>query len=194
MKKSFAFAALSAAAALLLALPITHAGSVTLTGDTTSGPTFNRPTETGALSILGSNVHYNVFQFSITQDGPYNFTLVADDPGTFDTFLHLYRNGFNPAAPDNSFFLAGNDDATSDPSAGSGLSGINLLAANTYFLVLDGFTNTDFGSYTATISGPGNITAAAVPEPSALTLVSAAGAALVLTFVLRRRAMVRASC
>lgn len=187
-------ASATATFALLLLLPVSaRAGSITLNGDTTNGPVFDRPTETGAASFLGGNVHYNVYQFSITQDGAYNFTLVAGDPGTYDTFLHLYRNGFDPAAADNSsnaFFLAGNDDATSDPAVGSALNGLSLLAAETYYLVVDGFSNTDFGGYTATINGPGNISASVVPEPSAADLLAVSGGAGLLAWALRRRRMI----
>ena len=107
------------------------AASLTLTGDTTGAPVFNRPTTTGAPSIAGGNVPFNAFQFSVTQSGAYSFTLVADDSSNYDTFLHLYINGFNPAAPSD-FFLAGNDDATNDPAAGSALNTHSLLQSGTY--------------------------------------------------------------
>jgi hypothetical protein len=193
-------ASATAAFALLSLLPVTtQAGNTSLKGNTTNGPLFDRPTETGAMSFLGSSTHYNVYQFSITQNGAYNLTLVADDPSSYDTFLHLYRNGFDPAAPyhssisSNAFFLGGNDDATADPAVGSALNGINLLTSDTYFLVVDGFSNTDFGAYTATINGPGNISASAVPEPSAADCFAVAGSVGLLGWVLWRR-RVSSSC
>ncbi len=177
----------AALAALLLSPVAADAGTLNLTGDTTTGPTFNRPTETGALSLY-ENVRYQAFQFSVTQDGPYTFTLAATDPSGFDTFLHLYRGGFDPAAPDNAFFLAANDDlSTANPDLGSGLNAIPLLTSGTYFLVLDGFSNLDFGAFTATVTGPGNITASAVPEPAAAHLILAAGVVGLAACVARRR-------
>lgn len=158
------------AALALLPLPA-RAGSVTLTGNTAGGPTFNRPTETGALSLFEA-VPYNAYVFTVSLSGAYDFSLSAVNPANYDTFLHLYVGRFNPATPDQNFLRA-NDDANGN-TTNSGLAGVNLLTGTNYFFVLDGFSNQDAGAYNAGISGPGNITAAAVPEPSTFALLGVA--------------------
>lgn len=188
MKFPLALATLLATACLSAATAL--AGSLTLTGDTSTPgtPTFNRPTESGALS-LQSAVPYNAYVFRVTASGAYNFTLVASNPDSYDTFLHLYAGGFNPAAPD-AFFLAANDDGPGGAAAGSALSGVSLSAAQTYYLVADGFLDTDAGAYTATIIGPGNIAASPVPEGSSslvLLGIALSGVTFVRRAVARRR-------
>ncbi len=167
---------LSTVAACTLAFssipPISGVAAVlTLRGDDTSSPVFNRPTETGALSF--QNPHFDAYVFTVDFSGAYGFSLVATDPANFDTYIHLYQTGFNPADPEANFLRA-NDDAPGGVNAGSALSNINLAAGARYYLVADGFSVLDYGAYTATISGPGNITAAAVPEPSAMLLTALA--------------------
>ena len=153
----------------VLALPrFASAGSLSLSGDTTGAPTFNRPTDTGAPSAF--TVPYQAYLFTVSQDGPYNFTLTATDPSLYDTFLHLYVGSFNPSAPSQGFFRA-NDDRGPDATLGSALTGVSLSAASTYYLVADGYLASDYGAFTAGINGPGSISASAVPEPSALLLL-----------------------
>ena len=168
-------------AAVALPLSAASAASLTLSGDTTGAPTFNRPTETGALSF--QTVPYQAYTFTVSQNGLYDFSLSAADPSTFDTFLHLYAGGFDPAAADLNFFRA-NDDFN---SSNSGLTGVSLSAANTYFLVADGFSGLDYGAYAASITGPGAISASAVPEPSTLALGVTLGGVLLAGWVGRRR-------
>ena len=168
----------------VLALPRSaSAGSLSLSGDTTGAPTFNRPTDTGTPSAF--TVPYQAYLFTVSQDGPYDFTLTAADPGLFDTFLHLYVGSFNPSAPDQGFFRANDDRLVDQPAFGSALAGVSLSSASTYYLVADGYLASDYGAFTAGINGPGSISASAVPEPSALLLL--VGGALVGTLGLAAR-------
>ncbi|MDQ3255491.1 MAG: hypothetical protein M3R15_16600, partial [Acidobacteriota bacterium] len=70
--KNFLFAVVVAA---LFAAP-TIADTVTFSGNTTGGPTYNR-TETGnapgTLSIIGTAVRYSVFQVNVSATGNYSF-------------------------------------------------------------------------------------------------------------------------
>ena len=150
------------------ALADTHAFS----GNTTGLPTFNRTTEPGdALSSFGTEVSYYSLPFTVGLSGNYNLTLNATDPVSYDTFLHLYSGSFNPASPLDNFFAA-NDDAPGGNLFGSALSGVSLVAGNSYYFVADGFGNSDNGAFNATISGPGIVS---VPEPSALDIAGVAG-------------------
>lgn len=169
---AFSFATLSLASAL--------ADTVNLSGDTTGAPTFNRPTETGARSMVGGAVPFNTYQFNVSTSGQFTFTLTAIDPSSYDTFLHLFVNSFDPADTSDpaANFLAGNDDRVlNQPDLGSGLS-IQLNSGTSYFFVVDGFGNTDFGPYNASITGPGTIDV--VPEPSTVALLGLAAVGLVV--------------
>ena len=159
---------LIAAAVSLPAVPA-MADTYDIFNDTTGASVFNRPTQAGdALSDFGSAVPYYAQIFSVNLSGNYDFSAHANTPSSFDTFIHVYSGSFNPSAPLNNF-LAANDDASASPDLGSALNGLTLLAGNSYTFVIDGFGDSDFGQFKATISGPGTISP--VPEPAALTLV-----------------------
>ena len=159
-------------AALALTNAAALADTFSLTGDTTSGLTFNRTIGDGSiLSDVGTDVHYYGLSFIVGTSGSYDFSAVANNPANYDTFIHVYDANFNPVAPLIGF-IAANDDAGANPNLGSALSGISLTAGVTYNFVVNGFGNTDFGSFNASISGPGTINIAPVPEPSIYALVT----------------------
>ncbi len=153
---------LRAALALATFVSPAFADVVDLNGDTTGQPVFNRPTETGIPSSVGAAVPFQVIRLTISLSGMYSFAAIAADAALFDTFIHLYVDGFSPVNPQANF-VAANDDAHVS-TTNSALSGIALDSAHTYFLVIDGFSNSDFGAYSATLSGPGAISAT-IPEP-----------------------------
>lgn len=185
MKKSSLLLAVGSALALLALPPTGRAAIVTLNGDDTNSPVFNRPTQTGALSF--QNPHYDAYFFTVDLSGAYNLTMVAGDPTAFDTYIHLYQGSFNPADSETNFLRA-NDDGTADPNTGSVLSAVALTAGTPYYLVADGFSVLDYGAYTATIQGPGNITATLVPEPSSIACTALLTAACGGWLLRRRRA------
>ncbi|MCB2027039.1 MAG: PEP-CTERM sorting domain-containing protein, partial [Ottowia sp.] len=79
----------------------------------------------------------------------------------------LYSPSFDPGAA-LSNGVAGNDDF---PNVGvSGFDNVALTAGVSYVLVTTGFGNSDFGDYTNTISGIGNVVA--VPEPGTYALMA----------------------
>jgi hypothetical protein len=167
----------------VLAVAPAMAGPLVYMNTTTGAGVFNRPTEAGdALSDIGGAVPFFAQSFTVSQSGGYNFSVTAGDPNSFDTFVHLYSGSFNPASP-LSNLVSANDDANGNPMLGSALFAQPLVAGNIYVFVVDGFGNSDFGDFTATISGIGDVTA--VPEPGAFPLVASGCAAL--CFVLRRR-------
>jgi hypothetical protein len=159
--------------ALSAAVTPAFAGTTIFTGNTTGGPIFNRPLANGnnaptALSGVGTTVRYTVTPFTVSVSGNYSFNAVAANPATYDNYLGIHRNSFNPASPLVNA-VAYNDDFTGGIGS-SGFAALALLAGVSYFAINTGFDTPDFGAYTLTISGPGNIVgggvAPGVPEPA----------------------------
>lgn len=144
------------------------AGTISIMGDTTGGPTWNRPLggfpPTPPASGVGTAVPFMVTQFTVTADGVYDFLSTAD----YDNYLHLYVGQFDADDQFNGL-LAGNDDF----GGNIGLSGFSfaLTAGLDYFAVNSGFSNEDFGAFTMRITGPGDI--AVVPEAATWAMMIA---------------------
>jgi PEP-CTERM motif len=165
------------AAAVLAGLCLSaaaSAGTVTLSGDTTAAPTWNR-TLTGTpptqLSGVGTAVRYVVNPFQVSANGGYSLL----NESAYDNYLTLYTTAFNPLAQFANV-MAADDDAGAGTNA---LINFNLTSGVTYFAVASGFENTDFGAYRLTIQGPGDIlvpgpTGGNVPEPTSLALAGVA--------------------
>ena len=141
-----------------------HADLVTWTGNTSGGPTFDRPfADFSDFSPNGFGVSYRTHAFTVDTDGDYSIVATGL---AFDTFLFLYENLFNPMSPlDNG--VAGNDDAVSLNTSGFESS---LITGTTYVLVMTGFDSSQAGPYSITVAGPGVISA--VPEPTAGLLLA----------------------
>ncbi|MEH2166301.1 MAG: hypothetical protein V7K41_06440 [Nostoc sp.] len=168
-------AAAMPAAGVAIALSVSailpsQASTISYSGDTTNAPTFNRPQTEGfesgtnpptSLFSNGTAVPYYSQPFFVDTTGSYN--IVGSQ--AFLGIQFLYQNSFNPANPLVNL-LSGNDPFPDEGK--SGFSGLSLTANNQYFLVTTGFDNSNnsFGTFTNTITGPGNITL--VPEPSSI--------------------------
>lgn len=150
-----------------------QASIYTYTGDTTGGPTFNRPFENlSDLSGVGTEVNYSAFTFTVDTSGEYSFLQTADQ---FDGMIFIYEGSFNPADPlTNS--LGGNDDLLTTST--SGLAGL-LDAGVAYVLVTTSYYNGDAGAFSVTIGGPGLVSA--VPEPSTYLMLALGLAAIAYT-------------
>lgn len=135
--------------------PSAFAAIYTFDGDTTGAPTYNRTVGVSGLSTTGTAVAYNAFTFQVNTTGTYAFLSVT--PG-YDGYTFLYSS-FNPASP-TAGLLEANDDFGS-----TGLSSFyyQLSAGQSYTYINTGFGNSDFGTFSAAIGGPGTVTA--VPEP-----------------------------
>jgi len=161
--------------ALALALctaPHAQAAIVTYTGDTTAGPTFDRPFEDlSGISLTGTGVHYSAYSFTVGLSGDYTFALT----GLFDTFAILYDTSFIPASALTNALVA-NDDALTNSFNVSGFAE-TLTAGTTYVFVTTGFDPNEFGAFSVTIGGPGSVVSA-VPEPQTYAML-ALGLALV---------------
>src|SRR5690606_17462348 len=136
-------------------------GNCDLDGDTTDGELWDRPLETGGgMSTVGEGVRYKVYgPFTVDTEGVY--TITSTQTG-WDGFLFVYQNNFDPTDPLTNY-VAGDDDGPE----GIGTSQVtpNLSTGVEYFIVTTGFDPEDYGPYTTTVSGPGNVTCDGGEEP-----------------------------
>lgn len=166
--------------ALVLAALVATAGSAmadveVYNGDTTFGSTFNRALQgnppTG-LSGVGTAVRYEVVPMYVDIGASVLFDITAAGAG-YDTFMHLYGpGGFNPGSALSNVII-GDDDS----GAGSNsFFTTNLSGGTQYYVVVSGFDNGDFGTYTLQMSSSSaDITIGIIPAPSALALLGVAG-------------------
>lgn len=107
---------------------------------------------------------FDVFHFKVDTAGRYDFNSSSTP---WQNVISLYENAFDPNDSFSNFLSS----STQSPVLGVSTSTffVPFLAAGTdYFLVTSGYRSNDFGSFTNTISGVGNIspsTTTAVPEP-----------------------------
>ena len=156
---------LAALAAFVFVVSAAEANIITLTGNTAGGPTYNRPIEDlSALSGVGLSVPYNAYMITANASGSYTFLTT----GQFDTFAFLYGLSFNPATP-LANALIGDDDLISPPPFTTSGFAFALTANTNYYYVTTGFANSDSGTFSSTIGGPGTISATPVVVGPAAT-------------------------
>lgn len=121
---------------------------------TLADPTFNRPVTCGALSGVGTAVHFDAIPFTVSTGGTVTISLEAADGGSItpsgsagqgpDTFFVLYGpGGFNSASPLTNC-VAISDDIASAANRRSRIS--QSLAAGSYTIVMTSFDNTPTAS------------------------------------------------
>lgn len=120
---------------------------------TDNAPNFERPIAgTPPSSITGGNFPYHIQPFAVSQSGLYSIEVSA---ATFNPFLVIYQNGFNPSDPRNNALIA-NDE----PGGGLGvLPSVNqsLAAGIQYFAVTTSSFEGESGDFGVEISGLGAI-------------------------------------
>ncbi len=119
----------------LAAVPLSAANFSYTAVLTATSPTFNRPNDNGLNapnSLSGTISPYSVFAFQVSSND--SFSLRSDaDSNSWNNFLVLYANTFNPASPlSNS--LRVNDNWSNGNSSHSRID-VNLITGVTYFLV-----------------------------------------------------------
>jgi hypothetical protein len=149
-----------------------QADLVTFTGNTSTGPTYNRIAvdsagdPTGVSSTSGTAVNYVAYTFSVT-GGTYGFSTA----GAFDTFTTLYSGAFDPAHPLTNAVIGNNGLI----SASVGTAGFSAsLGAGTYTYVTTAANNTEAGFFSTSINGAGivpiSVPVPAAPSPRVLTV------------------------
>lgn len=129
--------------------------TVSYTGDTTGGPTYQRAVASCAgLTATTGPMAYSLQPFTVDTSGAYDISSIQD--GEFDGFVFLYEGDFDPANPLDGC-VTGNDDGD-DGIGTSDIDGAALTAGTDYLVVTTGFSAVDVGTFTNTIDGPGEIT------------------------------------
>jgi hypothetical protein len=156
-------------------------------------PTFNRtsgsaafdigcPTQ-GTLSSIGSNVYYDVIEFTVTQAGVFDIE-VTDFLSSMgvDSYLELYCS-FNPLNARENLIIA-NDDEGSDLL--SRLQDITL-PPGTYYLVMTAFDNGETGNYTIQFrSDNGSLVLGSNPVPVSIWWIVSLFALLATSIVVKK--------
>lgn len=132
--------------------------SESYSGDTTAGPTWDRPFASGTCCSGNNPNAYDTEIFYVSQTGFYDINSVQNG---FDGFLFVYQEDFDPANQEVNF-VAGNDDGAGGIGT-SDIDGVELQANTVYIIVTTGFAPGDEGPYTNTITGPGNIVIGSAP-------------------------------
>ena len=127
--------------------------------DTQSGsldpgdPTFERPSGGGPStgdcdqpSALAGSASYRYDLYEITVTAPELLTLDVD--GTFDSYLALYCDSFDPGNPLNNLLIDDDDDGPGLDAAVLASDGVNLVAGRSYILAVTSFSSGSGGAYT----------------------------------------------
>ncbi|MEH2163469.1 MAG: PEP-CTERM sorting domain-containing protein [Nostoc sp.] len=142
-------------------------------GDTTNEPIWRRVAPGNPPTLisgekdgnLGMSVPYSVFDFTIEQSGLY--IISGDSEPTppanrkWDIFLALYQESFNPTEQLTNVLIANTTTNGSTVTFNR-----ELVTGQKYFLVTTGRRVNDFGAFSNTISGSGQIVA--VPESDSI--------------------------
>lgn len=128
--------------------------TATYSGTTVGTPTYNRTVEScAALSAVGSDVNYSTKAFTVDTAGAYDITSVQD--GDYDGMIFLYTGTFDPSDATTNC-TAGSDDGAGGIGT-SEILGVALATGTNYTIVTASYDNGATGTFTNTISGPGNI-------------------------------------
>ncbi len=142
---------LLAAAVILVAVPALGESVQTFVGSNVGGPTWHRPDQGNPPTTIysGADLHYSVQSFRLLV----NSTCYIIGNQTYDGYIHLYRNSFNPSSPLTNL-ISGDDDGilwtgtsylpyggptTGVPNAASQMA----LSAGTYYLVTSSYSTTN---------------------------------------------------
>jgi len=125
-------------------LAIGHlATTVTYSGTTVNAPTWTRPYQGPNCSLNGPEVRYHAQEFTVDTTGMYQ--IISEQ--TYDGYIHLYENNFDPNAPCTNY-LNGDDDTGN----GSALYNQQLTAGTSYILITSAYSSYGSGSFTNTIT------------------------------------------
>lgn len=152
------------------------AAQVTLTymGDTTNGQKWDRPVENGnsppnsISNLFGTAVPFSSQPFYTDTTGSYNFLSTS----TWNNYTFLYQDSFNPNQQLTNVFIGNDTYQGSSPipsgSNASGFDNVTLTVNRQYFFVTTGNDNTNFGTFSNTITGPSGSTISKGISPAAV--------------------------
>nr|WP_322713305.1 hypothetical protein [Nostoc sp. ChiSLP03a]MDZ8214426.1 hypothetical protein [Nostoc sp. ChiSLP03a] len=127
------------------------------------------------------NWYYSVFDFTVDRSGLYNISGESEPtpPANrkWDIFLALYQDSFNPTEQLTNVLIANTTTNGSTVTFNR-----ELLTGQKYFLVTTGRRVNDFGQFSNTISGLGQITP--VPESDSIPAMLVTGG---ITLLLSKR-------
>ncbi len=123
------------------------------TTNLTWAPLSGRPFANGTC-CSGNNPPYDVRSFRVSQTGSYD---INQFNGGYDGYILLYEDPLDLTVSPPITLIAGNDDSAGVTGSDPALIGIPLNAGETYYLVSTGFNTIDFGAYSTTITGPGDL-------------------------------------
>ncbi|MHC5861299.1 PEP-CTERM sorting domain-containing protein [Nostoc sp.] len=164
----------------------------TYQGDTTNEPIWRRVAPGNPPTLisgekdgnLGMSVPYTVFDFTVDQSGLYAISGESEptppENRKWDIFLALYQESFNPTEQLSNVLIA---NTTTNGSAVT--FNQELLTGQKYFLVTTGRRVNDFGGFSNTISGSGQITP--IPESDLISAMLVTGG---ITLLLYKRKVV----
>ncbi|MEH2154209.1 PEP-CTERM sorting domain-containing protein [Nostoc sp.] len=159
----------------------------TYQGDTTNEPIWRRVAPGNPPTLisgekdgnLGMSVPYSVFDFTVDQSGLYNISGESEptQPANrkWDIFLALYQDSFNPTEQLTNVLIA---NTTTNGS--TVIFNRELLTGQKYFLVTTGRRVNDFGQFSNTISGSGQITP--IPESDSIPAMLVTGGITLLLY------------
>jgi hypothetical protein len=138
----------------------THALVTTsFSGDTTGGPTWQRPA--GCLTCLSpdNTYRYQFSPFNVSESGSYAVTTSTTG---WDGYLFIYGDTFDPASPLTNLLELDDDFESTSQSQVI----FSFSSGQTYHYVQSGFFTSAFGAFTGTFEGPGDVQFSAFSAPS----------------------------
>ncbi|MDM8521004.1 SdrD B-like domain-containing protein [Anaerolineales bacterium HSG6] len=126
-------------------LAIGHLEILTQTGSTINAAMWVRPGEGSTCAYSNTMTKYIAHEFTVSATGDYD--VISEQ--NFDGYIHLYANSFDPNSACSNY-IDGNDDGSR--TGDSKLYDQPLTAGTTYILVTSGYSYSDFGNFTNTIS------------------------------------------
>lgn len=127
-------------------------------GTTSSNSTWLRPNQGSNCTLSNVKPNYHIQTFKVDTTGNYNIISKQN----YDGYIHLYKGDFDLTNPCR-YYLNGDDDGQGGITT-SELLNQPLTADTLYVLITSGFSAIDTGSFTNTITGPGNITLASAAD------------------------------
>lgn len=156
----------------------------TFSGNTTDAPTWTRFRDrregTGDFPSSITNIRYEATPFFVDTDGIYEFTTSTNQQ--WNGVIAIYQDEFDPSDPDLNRLDLWVGTAVGTPLRADRTIAFELDAGRQYFFLQTGLRSFDFGAYTGTVKGFGEVTFEIIPSPATAGLLSLAG-----LFAARRR-------